>query len=49
MKSHGLQVPDLKVPWWFKVWFALCAVVGLAALAGVGWLGFAVIQWLGRH
>lgn len=34
---------------WFAVWFTVCALVGLAALVGLGWLLFAVVDWLGRH
>jgi hypothetical protein len=36
-------------PFGWKVWFAFCALLGLAMTAVIVWLIVAAISWLGRH
>lgn len=33
----------------FKIWFAFCAVLGVAFTGAIVWLIIAAIHWLGRH
>jgi len=33
----------------FKLWFALCAVLGVGLIGVLVWLIITVINWIGRH
>jgi hypothetical protein len=41
------KLPPLSTGW--RVWFAVCGVVGVGILALFVWLVVAAIAWLGRH
>lgn len=37
---------DMSTPWWFKLWFALCATLGLAFAAFVVWAIYSLVVWV---
>lgn len=38
-----------RTPLWFKLWFAFCALLGLAFVGVIVWLIIAAISWIGRQ
>jgi hypothetical protein len=46
-RTQDPQLPPLPAGW--KVWFAVCAVLGAAMTGLVVWLIVAAVHWLNRH
>jgi hypothetical protein len=42
------ELPDPKTPTWFKVWFAVCAVVSVGFLGLIVWAIIAVVSKVTR-
>lgn len=34
---------------WMGAWFVFCGVLALGAVCGLGYLLFALVDWMGRH
>jgi hypothetical protein len=47
IRGRRPELPPTPLGW--KLWFAFCAVVGVAVLGVLVWLVIAAISWLQRH
>lgn len=43
------RVPESKVPLWFKLWFAFCALLGLGLIGVLVWALISMVNYLNRH
>lgn len=48
-RRFGEPLPEPKLPWWWKLWFAFCALFGLTMAGLVVWLIVEGISWLRRN
>lgn len=46
--SNRSRFTEPTFPWWFKLWFAFCALVGLAFLGLIAWAIVAVVEKVTR-
>lgn len=37
---------DMSTPWWFKAWFAFCALLAVSFAAFIVWAIYSLVMWI---